>query len=117
MQVIEQAGKTIILNSGFKLSFEPLTQLTEEWRNATLGEEHDERLRIVLPIDQNMRGVNMIDPLSVEPLSVYWARRKTQDAEGDECEVVQISTRVRARTRLLERRSAWFGSALFPARL
>ena len=29
MQVIEQAGKTIILNSGFKLSFEPLTQLTE----------------------------------------------------------------------------------------
>ncbi|MDH0913080.1 hypothetical protein N5C66_29995, partial [Rhizobium pusense] len=52
----------------------------------------DERLRIVLPIDQNMRGVNMIDPLSVEPLSVYWARRKTQDAEGDECEVVQIST-------------------------
>ena len=93
MQVIEQAGKTIILNSGFKLSFEPLTQLTEEWRTvATLGEEHDERLRIVLPIDQNMRGVNMIDPLSVEPLSVYWARRKTQDAESDECEVVQIST-------------------------
>ena len=34
----------------------------------------------------------MIDPLSVEPLSVYWARRKTQDAQSGEYEVVQIST-------------------------
>ena len=34
----------------------------------------------------------MIDPLSVEPLAIYWARRKTQDVESDECEVVQIST-------------------------
>ncbi len=34
----------------------------------------------------------MIDPLSVEPLAIYWARRKTQDVESDECDVVQIST-------------------------